>query len=121
MRRRALDEIPAPPMPVITRPTIKAADVGAVADTMELNSNIATSPRSTAIKVNIVSQVDCHPDPYPTWLSSMSNALISVDFLSFSALLDSRKRDRMRAEACIEAIRSLLRTTLYLQSYGTRP
>lgn len=123
MRRRAPDEIPAAPTPVITRPTIRAADVGAVADTMEPNSNIATSPRSTGINVNNVSQADCHPHPYPTWLSNMSSALISVlvDFLSFSSLCDSRRRGRTRAEACTEAIRSLLRTMLYLQNYETRP
>lgn len=66
MSRRAPDEMPAPPMPVITRPTIKVADVGAVADMMEPSSNIATSPTSTTIKVNIVSQVDCDLLPYPT-------------------------------------------------------
>jgi hypothetical protein len=31
---------PAPPMPVMTLPTIKALDVGAVAQTIEPNSNI---------------------------------------------------------------------------------
>lgn len=35
-------------------------------------------------------------------------------------MLDSRKRDQTKAEACTEAIKSLLRTMLYLQNYETR-
>jgi hypothetical protein len=44
---KAPEPIPAPPMPVMARPTIKAFEVGAAAQTIDPISNIAASVKRT--------------------------------------------------------------------------
>ena len=113
------DVIPAAPIPVIARPTIRAAEVGAVAETMEPISNIATSVISTASE--LVLQVDrmFSQGTYPIFLSRKSN--ISDQYMSrllclMGIMWHSRRYDQRIAEACKEAIRSLLRTMQCLQN-----
>lgn len=78
MRSNPPDVIPAAPIPVIARPTIRAVEVGAVAETMEPISNIATSAISTGLVLVLHIGRIFSQGAYPIFLSSMSIFLIST-------------------------------------------